>query len=135
MMAKSGSLCCRSVFYEIKRQEVDLWSRLVSVRDVWLCRCSAEVLHSNPWVVASQGNSREFVSWSECNRVQGRSDGYLWVFWAFLLFWLQWDVSGIYGSRTVIDYIVIVIVIVPHPLILLPAYMSPFSATTYKTIV
>ncbi len=29
------------------------------------------VLHSNPWVVTSQGNSREFVAWSVCNRVQG----------------------------------------------------------------
>ncbi len=29
------------------------------------------VLHSNPWVVTSQGNDREFVAWSVCNRVQG----------------------------------------------------------------
>ncbi len=43
------------------------------VRTDHLCdrKLHCVVLHSNPWVVTSQGNSREFVSWSACNRVQG----------------------------------------------------------------
>jgi hypothetical protein len=100
MISESLEACAVGVWN--KRQGVGLWSRLVSVRDVWLRRCIVEVrsevtgpivycvmrrevwthhlcdrklhcvvLHSNPWVVTSQGNSREFVSWSECNRVQG----------------------------------------------------------------
>jgi hypothetical protein len=39
----SGSLCCRSVFCEIKDKKI-LWSLLVSVRGVWRCQCTAEVL-------------------------------------------------------------------------------------------
>jgi len=43
------------------------------VRTNHLCdrKLHCVVLHSNPWVVTSQGNSREFVAWSVCNRVQG----------------------------------------------------------------
>jgi hypothetical protein len=43
------------------------------VRTDHLCdrKLHCVVLHSNPWVVTSQGNSREFVAWSVCNRVQG----------------------------------------------------------------
>jgi hypothetical protein len=100
-----------------KRQEVDLWSGMVSVRDVWLCRCIIDVqseatgrivfvlwvrevrtdhlcdrklhcvvLHSNPWVLASQGDSIQTVPLRGHNWVlrEGQTKR-LEAFWVFLL--------------------------------------------------
>ncbi len=43
MMARVWKLVLSECFLWNKGQEVDLWSRMVFVRDVWLCRCIVDV--------------------------------------------------------------------------------------------